>query len=408
MKPEPPVDLANFDLPLAEIRRGYKSDLYFWRSKVILENEHRSVRGLMQVFQKHDAVLCGIQEAVAVLKAGTGYFRDRKKACRIFDRYIELKQKARKAYHSRNLDAYTDAARRRMEKENELDHLWVDTFSELDIRRLKDGDSISPHETVLLIEGDLSRFVHLETLYLGALARRSLIATNVRRVVEAAGGKPVLYFPARFDHWSLQGGDGYAAKVAGAFGVSTESQASWWGGRALGTIPHALIAAFEGDTVRATRAFAEHYPDVNLISLVDFENNCVAASLAAARSLGERLWGVRLDTARDLTDRSLQGRKNAATLKGVCPELVRKVRRELDKNGFDHVRIVVSGGFDERRVHDFEKRGVPADAYGVGSSLMRGGVDFTADVVKIEGRPLAKVGRRYRPNRRLRKERSRI
>jgi nicotinate phosphoribosyltransferase len=72
------------------------------------------------------------------------------------------------------------------------------------------------------------------------------------------------------------------------------------------------------------------------------------------------------------------------------------------------VRIVVSGGFDERRVHDFEKRGVPADAYGVGSSLMRGGVDFTADVVKIEGRPLAKVGRRYRPNRRLRKERSRI
>jgi nicotinate phosphoribosyltransferase len=64
---------------------------------------------------------------------------------------------------------------------------------------------------------------------------------------------------------------------------------------------------------------------------------------------------------------------------------------------------VASGGFTAARIHEFESTGVPVDAYGVGSSLIRGANDFTADVVRVDGRPCAKVGRRYSPNPRLQK-----
>ena len=215
------------------------------------------------------------------------------------------------------------------------------------MRALYDGDDIAPWETVMTIEGDYSLFAHLETVYLGVLTRRTLISTNVRRVVEAAGDKPILFFPARFDHYRVQAGDGWAAHIAGAIGVSTDEQASWWGGKGGGTVPHGLIAAYGGDTVARSRRFAERaHPDVNVVALVDFDNDCVATSLACARALGDRLWGVRLDTSETMVDRSLWEDMGQFRPTGVNPELVRNVRRALDAEGFDHVRIVVSGGFD--------------------------------------------------------------
>ncbi|MGH2802150.1 MAG: quinolinate phosphoribosyl transferase, partial [Thermoleophilaceae bacterium] len=69
--------------------------------------------------------------------------------------------------------------------------------------------------------------------------------------------------------------------------------------------------------------------------------------------------------------------------------------------GHERVRIVVSGGFDSEKIRHFERLGAPVDAYGVGSSLVRGENDFTADVVRLEDRPAAKAGRRFRPNPRL-------
>ena len=193
---------------------------------------------------------------------------------------------------------------------------------------------MEPWETVLTIEGDYSLFAHLETVYLGALTRRTLISTNVRRVVEAAHGKPILFFPARFDHYRVQTGDGYAAHIAGAIGVSTDAQATWWGGKGIGTVPHGLIAACGGDTVLATELFADvFYPEINVTALVDFDNDCVATSLAVARDLGERLWGVRLDTAETLVDRSLWHKMGQFRPNGVAPELVREVRRALDARG---------------------------------------------------------------------------
>jgi nicotinate phosphoribosyltransferase len=278
----------------------------------------------------------------------------------------------------------------------------VDGWDELEVCALHEGAPISPRETVLTIEGDYSLFAHLETVYLGCLARRSLIMRNVSEVVEAARGKEIFYFPARHDHWLVQTGDGWSAHVAGAIGVSTDAQASWWGGRGIGTVPHGLIAAYGGDTVKAATVFASRFhEEMNITVLVDFENDSVKTALEVAEALGPKLWGVRLDTSETLVDRSLLDEMGGFRPTGVNPRLVEKVRHALDRGGFPGVRIVASGGFTVQRIRDFEAAGVPVDAYGVGSSLIRGQNDFTADVVRLDGRPCAKVGREYSPNPRL-------
>jgi nicotinate phosphoribosyltransferase len=344
----PRLDPGIFHLPVERMRAGYYSDKYFVRTRDILLANGNRPRVTMQVFAKEHAFLGGIDEAIAILK------------------------------------------------------LCAVDWRELTVKALYDGDEIQPWETVLLIEGPYDAFAHLETLYLGVLARRTKVGTNTRRVVDAARPKEVMFFPARHDHWLVQTGDGYAAHIAGAIGVSTDAQASWWGSEGVGTVPHALIAAYGGDTVVATRKFAEHVPEsVRVITLVDFDNDCVGTSLACARALGARLYGVRLDTSETMVDRSIVAQMGTFRPTGVNPQLVWNVRRALDQEGFGHVKIVVSGGFTVEKIRLFEEQGVPVDAYGVGSSLYQGRFDFTADVVLVDGRPVAKVGREYRPNPRL-------
>jgi nicotinate phosphoribosyltransferase len=170
-------------------------------------------------------------------------------------------------------------------------------------------------------------------------------------------------------------------------------------------VPHALIASYGGDTVAAAKQFADWAPeDMNVVVLADFENDSVRTSLEVARAMGPRLWGVRLDTSERLVDRSLWDEMEARgdfDPRGVNARLVRKVREALDGEGFGDVRIVVSGGFTVAKIRAFEEARVPADAYGVGSSLLRGSYDFTADIVRADGEPAAKVGRTERPNPRL-------
>jgi nicotinate phosphoribosyltransferase len=389
-----------FDLPVQELRRGYRSDVYFWREKVVLENHNLHPRVIMQVFQKNNAILCGIDEAIAVLKVASGRYSDYTRAYQLFDKLIELKKLARTQFLNDKV-TYLKIEEERIKVSQELDNLWIDGFSEIEIDALWDGDSISPYESVMHIHGDASLFAHLETIYLGILARRTKIATNVRRVVEAANGKTVLYFPARFDHWAVQGGDGYAAYIGGASGVSTDAQGEWWGAGASGTIPHALIAAVDGNTVKAVQFFHETYPNATLIALVDFENDCVNTALECARAMGDKLWGVRLDTSENLVDKSVFPLMGTYKPTGVNPKLVELVRSALDREGFSNVKIVVSGGFNPDRIKQFEAMGVPVDAYGVGSYLMQGSYDFTADIVQVNGKPMAKVGRHFMPNPRL-------
>jgi nicotinate phosphoribosyltransferase len=170
----------------------------------------------------------------------------------------------------------------------------------------------------------------------------------------------------------------------------------------MGTVPHGLIAAYGGDTVRAAQVFADRYHDeMNITVLVDFENDSVRTALEVADALGPKLWGVRLDTSEDLVDRSLLEEMGGFKPTGVNPRLAHKVRDALDRAGYQDVRIVASGGFTVQRITEFEAADVPVDAYGVGSSLIRGANDFTADIVRVDGRPCAKVGRRYSDNPRL-------
>jgi nicotinate phosphoribosyltransferase len=154
--------------------------------------------------------------------------------------------------------------------------------------------------------------------------------------------------------------------------------------------------------VLAATKFAEWASeDMNITVLVDFENHSVDTALEVARTLGPRLWGVRLDTSESMVDKSLWQELGDFKPTGVNERLVRKVRDALDRDGFEQVKIVVSGGFTIDKIRDFEEKGVPVDAYGIGSSLIRGSNDFTADIVLTDGRPSAKVGRRYKPNPRL-------
>src|SRR5579864_6275167 len=335
------------------MRAGYYTDAYFNHSRAALLADGRHPRVVMQVFQKREAYLGGVDEAIAILK------------------------------------------------------LCSDDWDALTVHALYDGDPVAPYETVLTIEGDYTLFAHLETLYLGVLARRTLITTNVVRVLEAANGKPIIFMPARHDHHRVQTGDGYAAYVAGQvtgaeIGVTTDEQATWWGGRGLGTVPHSLIASYGGNTVLAATKFAEWAPPgMRVTVLVDFENKSVETALEVARALGDRLWGVRLDTSENLVDFSLVDEMGDFKPTGANERLVRKVRDSLDADGFERVRIVVSGGFTVEKIGAFEQSGVPVDAYGVGSSLMRGANDFTADVVLTDGRQSGKFGRRYRANERL-------
>jgi nicotinate phosphoribosyltransferase len=347
------LDPEIFDLPVEKMRDGHYTDAYFNHTRAALLHDRRRPRVLMQVFQRKQAMLGGMDEAIAILR------------------------------------------------------LCSDDWSALNVHALYDGESVVPWETVMTIEGDYTAFAHLETVVLGTLARRTLIATNTARVLEAANGKPIIFMPARHDHHRVQTGDGYAAFVAGAvlgteIGVTSDAQASWWGGRGVGTVPHSLIAAYGGNTVLAATKFAEWAPeDFHITVLVDFDNDSVRTALDVARALGPRLWGVRLDTSSQLVDRALWGELGDFDPRGVNERLVRKVRAALDEDGFERVRIVASGGFTVTKIEEFERRGVPVDAYGVGSSLIRGENDFTADIVMADGRPTAKVGRTFRPSERL-------
>lgn len=341
------IDPAAFRLPVDEIKSGVYTDAYFMRAREVLRQEKRPPTVLMQFTGKDEGWVSGVDEAIAMLK------------------------------------------------------LCAEDWSALTVQALYEGDRYESWDTVLTIEGPYDNFGFLETLCLGVLGRRTRICTNAKTLCEAAQSKPVMFFGARDDVYATQPGDGYAAMVGGVKLVSTPAQASLFGGTAVGTIPHALIAAFGGDTVKATKRFAEAIQGVDVIALVDYDNDCVKASLDVARAFDGQLWGVRLDTAENLVDKSIMPQMGTFTPTGVNANLVWNVRNALDAEGFGDVKIVVSGGFNEERILAFEEDGVPVDAYGVGAALYDGRFDFTADVVQVNGKPEAKAGRRLQENPRL-------
>ena len=346
------LDPALFALDVEGLKAGRYTDAYFVRTREVLRADRHAPAVVMQVTGKRAGVVCGVDECVAILR------------------------------------------------------LCADDFSALTVHALYEGDRFEAWDTVLTIEGTYDSFAILETPLLGILSRRTGICTNTRRCVEAARSKPVIFFGARDDHFMMQPGDGFAAQVGGMKDVSTDAQASWMGGRGVGTMPHALIAAYGGDTVKAAKRFAKHTPeDVPVVALVDYANDSVGTSLAVARALGDRLGAVRLDTSEHLVDTSVVSQMGSFRPTGVNPSLVWNVRNALDGEGFGDVKIVVSGGFDAERIRAFEEEGVPVDAYGVGGAVYAGGFDFTADIVEVNGQPQSKAGRERRENPKLEKVR---
>lgn len=339
------------------VGEGWFSAVYFLKTKKIVE-EHLSENIVtMQFFQKkNDAVLCGTDEAIALL------------------------------------------------------HTFADHPEELEIHSLQDGDKVSPYESVLTVTGPYQNFGYLEGIIDGILSRRTSVATNVYKVVKAAksngSDKPVIFMGDRDDHYTQQAGDGYAAYIGGSTAQATHAMNEWWGKQGMGTMPHALIQMFKGDIVKTAYAYKETFPEDDLIALVDYNNDVITDSLRVAREFGNELKGVRIDTSKNMVDQYFF--RNPQIMgsfdpRGVNPELVFALRDALDQEGYHHVKIMASGGFNEEKIQRFESMGVPVDMYGVGNNLLKINIGFTGDNVKLNNEDEAKEGRRFNYNPRLEK-----
>lgn len=424
-----------------KMRSGWYSDVYFNNTVRVLNHlaaegyvfgeKENDLEGIvdvktlkngeleveMQFFtrRKPFSIVCGVDEALAILKAASGYY-----------------------------DAFGN---------------FVSTYDELEIEAVMDGTMVTYNgdplsvKPVLKVRGQYRYFGHLETALLGVLSVPTRIATNVYNVMVAAKGKQILFFPARFDHYKMQGIDGYAYwigiqrynldyETTTTASVSTHAQGDWWGGKGGGTISHATIACFLGNTAEAMLQFARIMPlETPRIALVDFHNDCVTESQKVIQAMWGAFWplhkegktveaskyklyGVRPDTSGNMIDASIKVEPGVMA-HGVTPQLVNNIRAGVDaywkvlvkqmpeseqaeaepllKAFCEDVKIIVTGGFNADKIKSFEAAGVPVDIYGVGSSLLENSSsngtnnDYTADIVRIKVNAqyldLAKVGR---------------
>ncbi len=314
--------------PSSEILSGDSADVYFIRASRILEREGLDPIVTMEVFARQAGILCGIEEAKNLI-----------------------------GHALRSADP-----------------------AEVGVDALDDGDAFEAKEIVLRIRARYRLFGLYETAILGMLAQSTGWATAAHEVVEAAAPQPVICFGARHVHPDITDVLDYAAIVGGCVGASTPAGARLAGLNPTGTMPHSLVLIF-GDTVRAAEAFDRDLgPDVPRIVLVDTFRDEAEEALRVAHALGDRLYGIRLDTP------SERGR--------VTPDLVHEIRARLDQAGFDHVTIVVSGGLTPDRIKIFKDAGAPIDSFAVGSYISGATpIDFTGDIKAIDGQPIAKRGR---------------
>ncbi len=427
-----------FKLDIERMRKGWYSDKYFTNITIMLEKLAKLNKAFsgskaripdyleqeeifngdieveMQWFTRRQGqtIVVGVDKALAMLKHCTGYWEG--------DTFVDT---------SSNLKVWAI-------------HDGCKVFS--------DGNPLNVRP-VIRVQGRYRDFAILETSTLGILTRASRVATNVYQTLLASNGKPVLFFPARFDLHEVQAADGYAYNIAvkrfnydfsneiDTF-VSTDAQGDWWGGSGGGTVAHAAIASFLGDTAEAMINFANLLPaQIPRIALVDFNNDCVNDSINTCKLMFDHyvdelkkndpesakkyiLYGVRLDTSSSLRDISIQPLGDPLLDLGVNPRLVFNVRQALDnawkswdieenylekaKDYCENVKIVVSGGFNPEKISRFEKLKVPADIYAVGSYLFDNHgstvTDYTADVVRVkingEWVDMAKVGRTHLDN----------
>ena len=336
----------NFDPRLKE---GFFTANYFLKTrKIVLENIPNQIV-TMQFFQREDDVMvCGLDECIALI------------------------------------------------------HEFAVEPETLKIEALNDGDIINYGEPALKITGKYENFGFLESMIDGILARRSSVCTNTYRVMKVLNGKGIINMADRQDEYNTQIGDGYASYVAGLKADSTDAMGAWWGGKGLGTMPHALIQICDGDICKAADFYLKTFPEEKVTALIDYHNNVVNDSLMIARHLKDKLRAVRVDTSKALIDHYFDDKDTSGfDPHGVCKELIFALRKALDDEGFNYVKIIVSSGFDAKKIKDFEDHYTPVDIYGVGTSLVKINVGFTGDLVKLNGKDQAKEGRKDIPSNRL-------
>lgn len=339
----------NFDKRLKD---GFFSANYFLKTHQIVSQNLKGHIVTMQWFQRRDDVmLCGIDEAIAIL------------------------------------------------------HTFAHNPQDLEILALNDGDIINKNEPVLKVSGRYEDFGFLESVIDGILARRSSVATNVYWVKKVLGDSPCFSMADRQDDYSTQVGDGYATYVAGINKVSTDAQGLWWGGKGMGTMPHALIEMCQGDVCKAADLYHKTFPNEKVTALIDYNNDVIRDSLKLAKHLGRTLKAVRVDTSLSLIDHYFDDKDTTGfDPHGVCKELIFALRKALDDNGFDYVEIVVSSSFTMEKIKEWKKLNVPVDLYGVGTYFVNNSTcGFTGDLVRLDGKMEAKEGRYDIPSDRLKK-----
>lgn len=335
-----------------KLGEGFYSANYFLKSQKIVQKYRSGHHVTMQWFQrKDDVMLCGIDEAIAVL------------------------------------------------------HTFAHNPQDLEIFALNDGDIVSKNEPVLKVSGKYEDFGFLESVIDGILARRSSVATNVYRVKQVVGNTSVFSMADRQDDYLTQVGDGYATYVAGIDKVSTDAQGLWWGGKGMGTMPHALIQICDGDVIKAADIYHATYPNEKVTALIDYNNDVVNDSLKLARHLKTNLNAVRVDTSMSMIDHYFDDKDTSGfDPHGVCKELIFALRKALDDNGFNYVKIIVSSSFSAEKIRSWKQLNVPVDMYGVGTYFVNNTTcGFTGDLVILDGKNQAKEGRYDIPSSRLKK-----
>jgi nicotinate phosphoribosyltransferase len=275
------------------------------------------------------------------------------------------------------------------------------------IKALHDGDLLTPFEPVLTIEGPYEYFGFLEGIIDGILARRSSVASNshalINLLAQHKSNAEIIFMGDRDDDYHNQMGDGYASKIGGIHKHATDAMGLWFGGKGMGTMPHALIQGFSGNLVDASKAYLKCFSDP-LIALVDYNNDVIGDALTLANALGNQLYGVRVDTSPMMVDQYFMRHPEVLGQfdpRGINPQLICILRKALDDAHFKHVKIIASGGFNITKLQHFLEMKAPVDVYGVGASLLKVSIGFTGDCVRLNQKPCAKAGRSFQENTRL-------
>lgn len=263
---------------------------------------------------------------------------------------------------------------------------------------VKDGDVLKQGNAIIVIEGNYTDFCLYEGIIDGILARMSSIATNCWKMNRLIDSKKIIFMADRQDLFINHPWDGYAAYIGGIRTFVTESQTLFLNNfddvKIVGTIPHALIQQFGGDINKTLKAYKDNFPNENLVALIDYHNDCLSEIEKIDKNLRKDLYAVRIDTSKNLIDKSLDKKSNNY---GVCDNLIKLVRKKLDDLKMKNTKIIVSSSIDINWIQKMKNKEL-IDFYGVGSYFLRINLSFSGDLVETNGKHEAKYGRKLQKN----------